>query len=307
MTAPQDTIDNRAVALAWLWSGTPSSVTDDPVDLETLDQWRQGSLGAERSAQIKRQLADDPRLMQMLEDLVAADELMEQWTAEDARLASSAGLWSQLRQIARDLLSSLREPSWAGGVVVAAAATVFVAILLTVARGPSLDAKLDGLYASLEMSGGEGMLPWGPRIALRGSPRVPIGPGPATPEEMARQAFQVGVIDGIEALRDRYPGLDFSAAEHLPRNLPACVGGDEGCQRQAELARTTGRWALVAHLQCRDAEASEPLGALTLLPALQTAWAEFSADDPLASAVQALSVDEAGCPAIREFLRSWGR
>lgn len=309
MARPQDRLDIHATALAWLWSRSPSptAAAGEPVDLETLDQWRQGLLSADRSAQVKRQVADDPRLMRMLEDLVAADELVEQWTAEEKRHASGPGLWSRLGRIARDLLSRLREPFWAGGLIVAAASTVFVAILVPIAQGPSLERQLDGLYASLEVTGDHDVLPWGPRIALRGSSRPPIGVDPPTPEALSKQAFQVGVVKGIKDLSGRYPAIDADAAEHLPRDLPNCAEGDEMCRRQVELAQATGRWALAAHLQCREAAAAEPLVALPLLPELQTAWTEVSPEHPLGTAMQALPIGETGCAAIRAFLRHWGR
>lgn len=310
MARPQDRLDIHATALAWLWSRSPSptAAAGEPVDLETLDQWRQGVLSADRSAQVKRQVADDPRLMQMLEELVAADNLVEQWATEERRSASAPSLWSRLGRFASDQLSRLREPVWAGGLAVAVASTVFVVVMLPIAKGPSLDSQLDSLYASLEVAGDDEVLPWGPRIALRGgSSRPTIGVEHPTPEALSKQAFQVGVIEGIDQLSGRYPGLDFAAAQHLPSDRPDCGVGDKACRRQVELAQATGRWALAAHLQCREAAASEPLVALSLLPELQTAWTEVSPEHPLGTAIQALPVGETGCAAIRAFLRYWGR
>lgn len=298
--------DSRELALAWLWSRPQPPDTDESVDLETLDQWRQGRLGAARAAQVKRQLANDPRLMHMLEDLIAADELLREWDAEQSA-SQSRSLLTQIRQLIGSALSRLREPLWAGGLVAVAASVLLAVILLPVAKGPDFGGQLEGLYASIEVPDDGQVLPWGPRIALRGSAQTPATAESSTPEALAKQAFQTGVSEGLEQLAARFPGLELSAAEQLAQALPDCVAGDARCQRQLELARVTGHWALAAHLQCRATETSASAEAFATLEALQTTWRELSPEHPLGVAVQAVSADQDTCMAIRQLLRAWGR
>lgn len=306
MAIPRHTPDAREMALAWLWSRPQAPDTDASIDLETLDRWRQGRLNAARAAQVKRQLANDPRLMRMLEELVAADELLGDWTAPDAPKGSPS-VWTQMRQVSGKALSRLLEPLWVGGLIAVAASVLLAVILLPATKGPDFNGTLDELYAALELPPDAEVLPWGPRIALRGSVEAPTTAESATPEVLAKQAFQAGVSEGIEQLGARYPELEVRAAEQLARDLPDCVAGDSLCRRQLELARVTGRWALAAHLQCRATDSAASPDAFATLDPLQTAWLELSPDHPLGSAVQAVSTAPDTCMAIRQLLRTWGR
>jgi hypothetical protein len=307
MGTSQNRLDPRELALAWLWSQPQTLTTDETVDLATLDLWRQGRLSGERSALVKRQLARDPRLMRMLEDLVGADELLQQWAAEEIPAKPSFRWWPWIHGPLRSLLSRLLDPLWAGGLIAAAASVLAVVILLPVAQGPDLGGQFEELYASLEIPADGQVLPWGPRIALRGRAQPPSTVETAPPESLAKQAFQTGISEGLDELAARVPGLEVSAARQLARKLPECVAADKGCQQQLELARGTGRWALAAHLQCRAPEASISPEASTTLAALQSAWLELSPEHPLGSALLALSNADDQCAAIRQLLRTWGR
>ena len=170
MAASPDTQDRCALALAWLWSRPPSPEAGDAVDLETLDQWRQGLLTPERSNQVKRQLANDPRLMRMLEELVAADDLVQQWGAEEQAATQEPGAWTRLLRFAREVLSGLLEPRLAGGLVAVAASLLLVVMLVPLVMAPDLAGELDDIFAALDAPPEDLSLPWGPKIAMRGGP-----------------------------------------------------------------------------------------------------------------------------------------
>ena len=68
--------DRHILGLGWWWARSALSDCDEPVDLETIDAWRKGLLSAKHRREVKRQLANDPRLMRQLEELIAADELV---------------------------------------------------------------------------------------------------------------------------------------------------------------------------------------------------------------------------------------
>jgi anti-sigma factor RsiW len=142
MAERPDTPDPRALAIAWWCSRSSILDGDGAVDLETLDQWRQGRLSPQRAADVKRQLGDDPRLMRMLEELIAADDVLQRWEAEAQTPAQPFSAWPPLRQVVDQVRSRLRDPIWAGGLVVATASLVLVA-LLPILIPLNVDRRLD--------------------------------------------------------------------------------------------------------------------------------------------------------------------
>ena len=341
MTTSQHTPDPRTLALAWLWSRPPSEAAGDPVDLETLDQWRQGLLSPTRSAEVKSQLASDPRLMRMLEELVATDDLLNQWSAEEKATERGADVWTFLRARAEDIwvllrtrvgeaLSRLRDtrldgglismmasstrwtaPSTfsrlAGGLVVVTASLVLVVVLVPTFTKSTLDRRLDNVYAALHAPSEELTLPWGPRIAMRGARRTERDTAAAASQRLAKRAFQAGMVERMAQLSDRYPGSKLKPGDRLDSELPTCDPGGRACRQQVELAHTTGSWALAVYLQCQGTPAADQSKALDLLPQLNAAWRELAAGHPLGDQANAIAADQYPCGAVERLLRTWGR
>jgi len=308
MATSPDAQDPRALAMAWFWSRPSSADVGDAVDLETLDQWRQGLLSPERSGQVKRQLADDPRVMRMLEELMAADDLVQHWAAEEEEaVAPRPSLWARSRELAAEALSRLLEPRWAGGLVAATASVLFVAMLLPRLITPDLERGLNGLYAELDAPPEDLTLPWGPKIAMRGGPGADADAKLPERRRLAKRAFQAGMVDGMERLSARYPKVDLNVDGRLRAERPDCAAGDRGCRELVDLAHATGGWALAAYVQCRASPAVDQPQALELLPALQKAWRKLPGGHLLGADVDAIVADQNPCEAVRLLLRAWGR
>lgn len=303
----QDTQDPRALALAWLWSRPLSPEAGEGVDLETLDQWRQGLLSPARSDQVKRQLANDPRLMRMLEELVAADDLLQQWGAEEQAAKQESDAWTRLLRFAGDTLSRLFEPRWVGGLVAATAALLLVFILGPFLTEPDLNQKLEDVYAALDAPLEDLTPPWGPRIAMRDGPRTDPDAKLTESGRQAKRAFQAGMVEGMEQLRARYPALNLNPGDRLRGGLPECPVGDVACQRSVALARATGSWALAVYLQCRGSPSPDQPRAIDLLAELQTAWSGLPDGHPLGDQVNTIVADQNPCKTVERLLRAWGR
>lgn len=307
MPVSPDTPEPRTLALAWLWSRPSSPTADDPVDLATLDQWRQGRLSSRRFAQVKRQIANDPRLMRLLEELVAADDLLRPLAAEARAPQQPFSTWVALRQLAGSTLSHWREPIWMGGLIAVAASLFVAALLLPVATTPDFGQQLKGIYAELDVPEKELTLPWGPKIAMRGGSQPERDPEAEASWQMARQAFQAGMVEGIKHLKARFPGVTFDFADQLHRSPPQCAQGDEACRQGVDLAGMTGMWALAVHLQCLGSPGPDLPKTLGLLPQLQSIWIDQSPGHPLGEVVQAVSPDLSACTAVGGMMRAWGR
>jgi hypothetical protein len=315
MTASTETSDPRELALTWLWSQPPDVPGGPLVDLRALDQWRQGLLEPERAAQVKRLLADDPRAMQMLVELVAADRDLQEWESCRHDQISRRHPWVPVRQILERLgqlvdaaLPRLADPAWARGLVAAAISVLLVVLLIPLLTEPDLSRQLDRAYAELEIPPEKIALPWGPKIAMRGGDQR----GPAVqddgPGQLARQSFQAGVADGVEQIQLRDPGFELSSSHSLQSARPDCAEGDARCQQWDDLSYATGRWALAAYLECRGSSAAEQDNTLRdLLPRLQRAWRETPAEHPLGTDVQNVRLDQQPCSAVNGMLRAWGR
>ena len=172
---------------------------------------------------------------------------------------------------------------------------------------PDLDKQLDGIYAALDAPPEDLTLPWGPRIAMRGAPRIDPDAEADESRRFAKGAFQAGMVEGMEQLRTRYPALNLNPGDRFHAEIPTCATGVEACRQLVELARTTGSWALAVFLQCWGPPAPDQSTALELLPELHKAWSELPVGHTLGDEVKTIVAAENPCGAVERMLRTWGR
>lgn len=314
MAASFENPDSRALALAWLLRPSSDGNDDsDALDLETLDQWRQGALPAHRAAAVKRQLSHDPRMMRMLEELMTADDLLEDWEPEEsaAAVGQATGIGVKLKRLSitvRDTLNQF-DLRWGGaGLAVAAAGVIAVAILIPVFPEADFDQQLEGMLAAVEEPPDQ-ILTWGPRIAIRGSGSTESATRYDSLQQLTKRAFANGIADGVGQLRARYPGwAALYSFETI--DLSANCGQDDAlCAKTIDLARISGTWAFVAYLQCRtppQIQAQVPQ-AFAMLPSLTADWVRLDDSNPMAQQLKDLAANENPCFALDSFLKRWGR
>jgi hypothetical protein len=245
--------------------------------------------------------------MRMLEELVTANDLLRPRGAEAGAPQRPFSAWAALRQLAGYTLSRWHDPKWAGGLIVVAASLLVAALLLPISTTPDFGQQLKSVYAELDVPAEELTLPWGPKIAMRGGVQPQLDAEAEASWQMARHAFQAGLIQGIEHLKARFPGVTTEFADRLHRDLPQCVEGDEACQQGVNLARMTGNWAFAMYLQCRGSPGPDLPRALSLLPQLQSAWIDRLPGHPLSKEVQTITPDQSACTAVGSMIRAWVR
>ena len=299
--------DPAALALAWLSSRTQSFSAATPVDLETIDQWRQGLLSEERSSVVKRQLAEDPRLMRMLEELLAADQLVENWDISEEVNPPSIERLRHFSKSVRDFLSILLKPGPLVGFATASAALIVAVLLVPIKTTDSLEREIDDLFATVEVPTGGFVVPWRPRISIRGASDGAADGNLSQLEQLAKQAFQAGMVQGIHKLASGSSVADLNPDGRLAVELAACENESSTCEEVLALSQLTGTWAIAAFLECEnptDGPMSDPFD---LLPSLQDSWGSMGSQISLSNNVQLIGTAEEPCVELEEMLRVWGR
>lgn len=300
--------DNRLfLGLGWLWSRPASPDSGAPVDLETIDSWRRGLLGAKRRKEVKRQLANDPRLMRQLEELVAADELLREFDASSQAHESKHNLLHAVRKLVGETLAVLKRPALVGGLAASAVAVLLLVIVLPYQTSPNFGAQLDAFYANLDEPSEQIQVPWTPKIVIRSGTVEPEDTGEAKLNELLGQAFQSGMAEGIRRIESRFPDVRLNLGGYIRLDEPACHLDIGQCERQVELAKASGGWAVAAFLECQNPPDNKSLEALALLPNLQHAWRDLSPENTLSKDIQAIATDSDPCQAAEELLLNWGR
>ena len=216
------------LAVSWLWTRNDSADLASPVDLETLDQWRQGKLVGSRAAEVKRQLARDPRLMRMLEELIAAEEYLNEFERKGIENARPSVL-KKLKDWITNLLEPLRNPAWSGGLAATAAALILVVILLPQNLGPDLGRELNDIYASIDEPADGLQVPWTPKLAVRGGQASQESQETADFEKILELSFQSGMVDAFNKLETRFPEIDLNPGGYIKSSTVSCSGAVPCC------------------------------------------------------------------------------
>ncbi|QPB72195.1 hypothetical protein D5125_17290 [Magnetovirga frankeli] len=289
---------SRELGIAWLLSRERPSDQAPTIDLETLDQFRTGLLDENRSREVRKQVANDPRLLQMLEELIAADELVAQLDTQGANAPKALTAVQSWWEKASEALTNFLSPSWSGGLAAAATLVILVVMLAPMMQSPSLDSQLDDYYADLKSTASDVHWPWRPRIILRGG-SVETGTPSTT-----KQAFMYGVSQGLKKLQASGRLIPGSAGR-LPEEAPLCLSVDVSCEREISLATSTGKWALASFLACQSPASSIDATGQAVFTTLSDQWAALSPSTDLGALINTYSLKGPGCKDVEELLR-WG-
>jgi hypothetical protein len=298
--------DRGLLGLGWLWSRDSSKGLDDAVDLKTIDAWRKGLLSPGRREEVKRQLANDPRLMRQLEELIAADELIRELDTSEKAYEKNQSLIGSVRKRALEIVEHLKQPAWVGGLSASAAAIVLLVLIIPVTTTQGPYARLNEVYAGLNKPPESLQVPWTPKIVIRGDTTRPDDTPGTKLNDLLALAFQSGMAEGMRRIETRFPDVTLNPGGYVNPAGPECFEGINECEQLTELAKTSGSWAVAAFLECQDQPHNNATQALSLLGSLQQAWRD-SVENELSSDILAITVDGNICLAAKSLLRDWGR
>ncbi|MCV6590946.1 MAG: hypothetical protein OIF57_18285 [Marinobacterium sp.] len=224
-------------------------------DLLEIDLWRQGQLEASRASEVSAFIELDPICQGQLASLQQADqrlaeELAEAESAAESVLQPQPQPQPQLQlQQQPGLIQRLRDwlvdSGYRSGMVAGTAATI-VAVMLTLnTTGSSdLDAQLNSAYHPY--SGLPSASRWLWQQQATDYKAVGQWQDPAQP---ARQAFRIGLRQGLEALNQ--PGSDWLPIINSLPVSSACQHSNGLCSKESQrLHRQLGRLSLLQQVQC---------------------------------------------------------
>jgi len=273
----------------WVAKKLASPGSGEPVDLNTIVV----------SSQLKCS-----RLFVTHEEILAK-ELIREFDASSQEHGNN--LLLTIRKWVAETLASLKRPALAGGLAVSAVAAVLMVVVLPYQTSSNFSTQLDSYYASLDEPPKLLQVPWTPKISIRSGTDRTENAGETRLNELLGRAFQSGMAEGISRIESRFPDIQLNPGGYVSSDEPLCRPDIAQCERQVELAKMSGGWAVAVFLDCKNPFENKSLAPFSLLTSLQQAWRESNYENTLSKDIQKIPPDGALCQRVEELLVKWGR